>query len=151
MEAQRTRQLARSTQWYLCAGTPPGGGPAGWPAAACSWTWYWPSWPKRLNGPPQSSGPLHPVAGPGTHRCVARSLAGPRVGGGVISRVGNHFVWPGVVPDSLPQFPHLPAKVLDIPVLQGSGGFCRSQGSVGWQKPAQQLTENAAMSLKQTL
>lgn len=65
--------------------------------------------------------------------------------------MGNHFVWPGVVPDSLPQFPHLPAKVLDIPVLQGSGGFCRSQGSVGWQKPAQQLTENAAMSLKQTL
>lgn len=89
MEAQNPMKLARGPQWYLCAGTPPGGGLAGWPAAAYSWTWYWPSWLQTLNGPPQSSGPLHPVAGPGTHRLVARSLAGPGVGRGAVSGVGT--------------------------------------------------------------
>lgn len=89
IEAQKALKLARGPERYLCAGTPPGGGLAGWPAAACSWTWHWPSWLRTLNGPTQSSGPLHPVAGPGTHRRVARSLAGPGVGRGAVSGVGT--------------------------------------------------------------
>lgn len=49
---------------------------------------------------------------------------------------------------TLPQFPHLQAKVLGLPVPQGSRGFCRRWGSVGWQN---QLTENAAVSEADTV
>lgn len=89
IKAHQSYELPRSTQWYLCAGTPPGGGPAGWLAVVCSWTSYWPSWHQKQNGPPQSSRPLHPVAGPGTRRGVARSLEGPGVERGIIGRVGT--------------------------------------------------------------